>query len=477
MAYQAIRLNNLKGLRDGTCESGSELSYGAAAVNMDTAGGLLKRCGGFSAVLPAAIMTHTKLRRFYIWARETGDPNCIVLGEDNIDQFFIASRSWGDAYHYCNGSMSSDRFDFLRAKIGDTEWLLIANGLEPILKWDGVSNSVESFGSAQGLSNVSVNFLELYYGRLFAAGDPEHPARLYWSKAPGESRTIEDWSADADGENVSGGSVEVGTDSDPITGVFAMSNQLLIFKKDRLYRLLGDRPSNYRILPVDASLTQPVHTACVLHGDRLFFLTDSGLYFFDGQTVRRTAHGGDIKGLLQRADFSMAAAASCKDKLYFALRLQADSVFNDTLIEYDVLRDCFLLRQGFETVDMQSCHGKLYLLTGTGKTVLLDGSDSYDGAPIEACWETPYLDLGSGLTDKKLLELCLTGAGAAAVSVRWEDGEYGGVYALEGEAAPGVLPLKGGGRRIKLRIENVGGGGLSLFAGPELLLDVQKKIL
>ena len=114
--------------------------------------------------------------------------------------------------------------------------------LEQILKWDGASAAAEPFGSAEQLSSAPAGLLELYYSRLFAAGDPAHPCRLYWSCAPGDARTVEDWSQDDASPNVSGGHVEVGTDSDPITGLFALSNQLLIFKRDSLYRLLGDRP-------------------------------------------------------------------------------------------------------------------------------------------------------------------------------------------------------------------------------------------
>ena len=374
--------------------------------------------------------------------------------------------------------MDADTFDFLKAKIGSTETLLIGNGLEPILKWEGGSASVAAFGSAQMLSNKAVNYLELYFGRLFAAGDREHPARLYWSQAPGGSRTIEDWSADESSENVSGGHVEVGTDSDPITGLFALSNQLLIFKKDKLYRLLGDRPGNYRIVPVEAALTQPIHTACVLYGDRLFFLTDEGLYFFDGQTVRRTAHGADLIPLLSQVDFSASASAACGDTLYFAVKEHAASVHNDLLIEYDVLRDCFLLRRGFQIVDLTSCYGTLYLLTGRGEVAILNEGTTYGGDPIQAYWETPWLDGASALTMKQTVEAVLTGTGGPLkVLALGEAREGDSAGQLSGENAPKEYLLRSVGRRLKLRIENVSGSDFDISGGVELLFDEQRRVL
>ena len=477
MALQTIRLGGFAGVKQGACAGGIPLNWAENAQNVTTAGGKLGRMKGYQAIYPAVTGLSRKLRRLFIWPRESGNIDCLVAREDSLFRYDTTRGVWVDLYHYTD-DMDADIFDFLKTKIGSTETLLIGNGLEPILKWEGSDASVAAFGSQQGLSDKSVNFLELYFGRLFAAGDREHPARLYWSQAPGEGRTIENWSADESSENVSGGHVEVGTDSDPITGLFALSNQLLIFKKDKLYRLLGDRPGNYRIVPVEAALTQPIHTACVLYGDRLFFLTDKGLYFYDGQTVRRTVHGADLLPLLQAVDFSAAASAACGDTLYFAVKEHSTSVHNDLLIEYDVLRDCFLLRRGFETVDLMSCYGTLYVLTGQGEVAVLNEGATYGGDPIEAFWETPWLDGASALTVKQTIEAVLTGTGGPLkVYVLGEMREGDSVSALTGETVPTEYLLRSVGRRLKVRIENVNGSDFDISGGVELLFDEQRRVL
>ena len=477
MALQTVRFGSFAGVKQGACGGSVPLNWAEDAQNVSTAGGKLGRAKGYRPLYPPVTGAARKLRRLFVWPRATGRVDCLVARQDSLFRYDPQEGRWEDLYHYTD-DMDADTFDFLKVKIGSTETLLIGNGLEPILKWEGGSASIAPFGSAQGLSNGAVNFLELYFGRLFAAGDRSHPARLYWSQAPGDGRSIEDWSADESSENVSGGHVEVGTDSDPITGLFALSNQLLIFKKDKLYRLLGDRPGNYRIVPVEAALTQPIHTACVLYGDRLFFLTDKGLYFYDGQTVRRSPHGADLLPLLSRVDFSAAASAACGDTLYFAVKERADSVHNDLLIEYDVLRDCFLFRRGFEVVDLASCYGKLYLLTGSGQVALLNEGDSYGDAPIEAYWESPWLEGASALTVKKAVEAVLTGTGGPLrVTVLGESREGCSVGRLSGEMEPAEFLLRSGGRRLKLRIENVDGSDFDLSGGAELLFDEQRRVL
>ena len=477
MALKSIRFDNFAGVRQGFSAGGVPLNWAADAQNVSTAGGRLSRVKGYQAILPPVTGAARKLRRLFIWPREAGRIDCLVARQDSLFRYDNGTGRWEDLYHYTD-DMDADTFDFLKTKIESTETLLVGNGLEPILKWEGGDRPVSLFGSAQQLSNIAVNYLELYFGRLFAAGDGAHPARLYWSQAPGDGRTIEDWSADESSENVSGGHVEVGTDSDPITGLFALSNQLLIFKKDKLYRLLGDRPANYRIVPVEAALTQPIHTACVRYGDRLFFLTDKGLYFYDGQTVGRSAHGADLLPLLSRLDFSAAASAVCGDTLYFAVKEHAASVHNDLLIEYDVLRDCFLLRRGFETVDMAGCYGTLYLLTGQGEVAVLNRGDTYGGEPIEAFWETPWLDGVSAFTEMQTVEAALTGTGGPLRILALGTGREGdSVGSLSGELEPAEFLLRSGGRRLKLRIENVNGSDFDLTGGAELLFDEQRRVL
>ena len=477
MALETIRLGSFAGVKQGACAGAIPLNWAENAQNVTTVGGKLGRVKGYRALYPAVPGLARKLRRLFIWPRENGSVDCLVAREDSLFRYDRGTDAWLDIYHYTD-DMDADIFDFLKTKIGSTETLLVGSGLESILKWEGGTASVAAFGSSQGLSDKAVNFLELYFGRLFAAGDPEHPARLYWSQAPGDGRTIEDWSADESSENVSGGHVEVGTDSDPITGLFAMSNQLLIFKRDKLYRLLGDRPGNYRIVPVEAALAQPIHTACVLYGDRLFFLTDRGLYFYDGQTVRRTAHGADLLPLLSQVDFSAAASAACGDTLYFAVKENGTSVHNDLLIEYDVVRDCFLLRRGFETVDIASCYGTLYILTGGGEVAVLNQGTTYGGEPIEAFWETPWLDGASALTVKQTVEAVLTGTGGPLkIYVLGETREGDSVALLTGADRPTEFPLRSMGRRLKLRIENVSGSDFDVSGGVELLFDEQRRVL
>lgn len=474
MAYQTITLPSFGGLRMDLSEGLMKPDTSPDACNLDTRSGALCSASGFSRVMPELVQANRSLERMYVYATELGN-RYLAVAQDILYLYDDLSCVWRPLYNFLNGVVG-ESMDFLKVRIGTADRLLIACGTEPMITFDAETDQVSVFGSEQKLSDKCVSFAELYFGRLFTAGDPEAPSRLYWSKAPGGGRTIDDWRSDPSSENVSGGFVDVGVDDDPITGLFALSNQLLIFKRDSLYRLLGDRPGNYRIIAVDAAFRQPLHTACVRYADRLYFLTDGGLCFYDGQTVRKSPSFRALEPLLKNANLGYTRAAACDDTLYFAIRARYAAPYNDTIIEYDVSRDRFMLRKGFCPIDLCTVHGVLYMLTNTGKFVAFDNSDSYDGQPIDAWWTTPAMDLGRKDVTKTLLRLTASGSGRIAVRAVSDGGVFETRILLSSTPLSVTeIPLRGVGRVFRLRFASVAGESFTLDAPITVLFDQQRR--
>ena len=474
MAYQIMTLPSFSGVRMDLCDGLMKPDMSPDAFNADTSAGGLCTAGGFQKAIPHPVSADTPFERMYVYATE-GQNRTLVAAQDALYLYDAQSGIWRMVYQF-ESSVNGEHIDFLKVRIGTEDRLLIACGEEPLLTFDADTNTVSRFGSLEKQSYRTISYVELYFGRLFAAGDPLAPSRLYWSKAPGGGRTIDDWRSDEASENVSGGYVDVGVDDDPITGLFALSNQLLIFKRDSLYRLLGDRPGNYRIVAVDASFRQPLHTACVRYADRLFFLTDGGLCYYDGQTVRKSAAFRALEPLLKSANLLGARAAASDDTLYFAFRTRYGAPYNETVVEYDVLRDRYMLRNGFTLVDFCTVHGALHALTGAGKLVVFNGNNSYDGDPINMYWTTPLMDLGRKDTEKTLLRLTVCGSGNLSVRVFADGGSYEIIVRLSSVPdSVTEIPLRGVGRVFRLRLSNVNGGALRLDAPITLLFDQQRR--
>ncbi len=474
MAYQMSTFPAFGGVRMDLCDQLLNADASPDACNVDTRSGALRSATGFSKTVPDLLDTDEPLTRLYVYSTQNGD-RYFAVTRDAIYLYRAAQRDWHVIFRF-GVDTPGDKLDFLKVRIGSDDRLLIANGSEQMLAFDAATDEAEFFGSAEKLSDKPVCFAELYFGRLFCAGDRTAPSRLYWSKAPGDGRAIDDWRSDSAGENVSGGHVDVGVDDDPITGLFAMSNQLVIVKRDSMYRLLGDRPSNYRIVKIDASFRQPLHTACVRYADRLFFLTDTGLCWYDGQSVRRSAGSHALAPLLKQSDLSVARAAANDDLLYFAFGSRVGLPCNDVVVEYDVQRDRFMQRSGFTAADLCASHGTLYGLTGAGKLVEFDNNNTYDGDPIHAYWQTPRIDFGHKETTKTLLSLIASGSGRLRVRAASNGGVYETDTLLSSvDNSVTEIPLRGKGRMFTLRFSSVNGAPFTLDAPVALLFDQQRR--
>lgn len=465
----------------------SEIDPGCApdACNMDTTDGSLCVANGYVRHIAAALPGTEALRRLYVWP--SGDTTrYVVLAGNTLYAWTDTDEvpAWHAIYSY-DAAFSCSGMDFCEVRIDSTDYLLIACGEQQIVKWSG-SGAAVAFGSQAGLSDAAVGYLAVHYGRLFAAGDPEHPGRLYWSQAPGDGRSIESWAQAEASENVSGGHVEVGpVGGDPITGLCALSNQLLIFKRGSIYRLLGDRPSNYKVYRVNAEVERMADTACLLYGDTPYWMTGAGLYYHDGQTAQRTPDARNIKAFLAGASLTHCRAAENRDRLYFTAYEPARDesaqgearTADNAVIVYDMIRHSYMLRRGFAAADLFAVDGTLYMV-GPGRYVYrFDEGPDYDGAPIAAYWQTPLTDASNKAAVKSPQELFLRGcsqSGAPGDVIRINAAigghtHYHRYLMPESEVEPLEIPLLGEGRTFSLRLYNEGGSRWRITGGIQML--------
>lgn len=160
-----------------------------------------------------------------------------------------------------------------------------------------------------GASDAHCNFVCMHNGRLFAAGDPDAPNRLYWSTIPGDGRTIEHWLAIESSVDLSGGYVEVGdTTADPIIGICELSTQILIFKRYSIYRLYGDRPSYYTVERVEKFTENMSNAGVAVKTDIPYWLTKSGIKLFNGADMQLLDGGKHNlgRGVLDELPYQLA---------------------------------------------------------------------------------------------------------------------------------------------------------------------------
>lgn len=261
-----------------------------------------------------------------------------------------------------------------------------------------------------GGSDESVAYTELYSNRLFAAGDYAAPYRLYWSAVPGDGRTIEDWLSVDGSIDASGGYVEVGDGSaDPIIGLTALSNQLLIWKRYSVWRLYGDRPSNYTLERIDKSSDIMSNAGVIVKYDAPYLLMPTGIHTYNNVSV--VPVDGGVKPLRRffdaKPDVSNSRGAFCDNRIYMTCKVETTSQtgYDNAIIVLDLARNSYMIRDGFEVADLAAVGSSIYLVTGNGYVYEFEQGTSYDGQPINAYWLTQPTDFGRKMNRHQAMAL------------------------------------------------------------------------
>lgn len=468
MALKTYSFPIFIGINQYGSENTLSQSYTTDAVNIDTTNGRLAVAKGFTKFIPIAIPGTAAIDHLTSY-KTTNAELAVVITDNKV--YCFKNGQWQLVYTY-TGDRTSNRYDSQMVRINTTDYLVIANGVDQLIKFDGTE--VTLFGSAEGCSNAAVSYLTMYRGRLFAAGDADNPDRLYYSVLPGSGRTIENWGYVEASPAVEGGHAEVGSvGGDPIVAIHSLSNQLLIFKRSSLYRLIGDRPSNYSIERIDASFKPPVRSAIATYADVMYFITKDGLYYYNGVTARPSSDMYSIRKIMQTASVDSSRAVIANDRLFFTISVNGKK----KLIIYDLVEKKYMLRDGFVMYDMAIIAGTMMIVSGDRYVCVFDRGNSYDGKPINAYWKTPLTDFGEKSSIKSLHELFLRAKGDRIVITTSVDGVKS-VYARElTDRNDQVLeiPLKDEGRLIQLMFSNENGGSFEIVDGIEVLLGLRQR--
>ena len=336
-----------------------------------------------------------------------------------------------------------------------------------------------------GGSSASCDLCDMFVGRLFAAGDPTNPSRLYWSAVPGDGRTIEDWLAVEGSEDASGGYVEIGDNSgDAISGITVLASKILIHKKYSKYTLRGDRPSNFVIDRVDNYSEQCSNASVVVINDIPYWLTASGVYAFDDTGVQPINNGVRYLNTFVKTIYSTlnSRGAFSDNVMYFTCKVASASTYDDTIIVIDLSRSSdigvnYMIRDGFQVADITVQDGHVYMVSSDRYVCEFEVGTSYDGDPINAYWMTQKSDLGAILLKKRMTTMMFRStdgfirvtanplSNTKIVDKVLSDMDDGfAVLAFE------MSPT----RLVQAKIENVAGGYFSITGGVEMIYESEK---
>lgn len=177
----------------------------------------------------------------------------------------------GNAYYLNNGgtytSIRAGLTPSQKARFADLlNYTFMVNGADATAIWNGnVSGSFVTTGSANGAPIGK--YIDTFVGRVWIAGNPSYPDRLFWStkSLPAVTQTVT-WSTDPT-TGTQWGDISP-NDGETITALKKYKNALLVFKPNRIYKV-------YNISTVDQDPSYTVGT----YSQESVVETKAGLFF------------------------------------------------------------------------------------------------------------------------------------------------------------------------------------------------------
>lgn len=382
---------------------GSLLGIGTAADarNMDASDGNLSVAKGFTKKVAAIIPGTDRLVKLFV---VMGDAErYIAVGRQKI--YFYSGTEWSEVYTFTT-ALAKDSVSAVQLKINTDDYVVLCTGESPMLKVKANDGTTAVFGSSDNGSQAQCNYVCKYYGRVFAAGDPQNPNRLYWSCVPGDGRTVEYWLAVDGSADASGGHTEIGdTNGDPIMGLCSLGNQIVIFKRYSTWRLYGDRPSNYTVEQVDSMSHGMANSSVVTVMDVPYWLTKNGVQYFNNTNIQPMDRETYLSKFLSQVSSVMQSKGACAgNKLYFTCRTGSTGA-DDAMIVFDLVRGTYMVRDGFTINDVVQFDDSLYFINDNRYVYQFESGTDYDGEPIAAYWKTQATDLGETYAEKQFKRL------------------------------------------------------------------------
>lgn len=348
------------------------------------------------------------------------------------------------------------------------------------------SNTIQLRG---GVSDKPVRSMELYHDRLWSAGDQEQVSRLYWSCCAGEGRTIEEWTSDDYDVDASGGHVDVGVaDGDRIVALKAMSDCLLIFKVNSVWRLYGDRPSTYTLERLSEEVGAYDDHEIVTRYGTPYWLTKNGIFYCDGTNAVSADNDIDyLHDIFWEVEGKQRRSAVCVPALRKLIFELSSNVHGKFILTRDLVTGAYLMFNGIQVKDVATASDRALYLAEDGSVAERDEGSEYlyeygkvdengDSIPLEAKWVSQRMELGGIVGEKQIFALWFRATGGRIRIVVKTDIGSTSIDVVPEQKPTDVIrvPIQmNEARTLQLEFKNVAGSRWSIQGG--VLIDYNAK--
>ena len=447
------------GLNQSADDSATAVNQSRNTQNMDVSAGTLKTVSGYSKyIATAAPAGITRLMKFFKNNTTTGAVTSYLLAATATALYYWTGAAWSAL---ATGLTSGD-WDFINYQISETDVIIMGNGADGMKKWDGTTFA------ALGGTPPNMKSISIHSERLWGTGVKAFPNTVYYS----DDLNPENWTGGVDAS----GEIYLPTwDGGVCIGVSTIFSDLVIFKTNNIYRVLGTYPSVYEVKQVYSSVGAIAEKTIVSAADKAFFLSKDGLYYYNGVSAFPLL-GDMAKDVVINPSYAKNAVSIIHKNVLYCAFPEGNSTANNAVFVYDLLNKNLMIWRGIAVTDFMEYEDNLLFTNSTGYVFHVDDTaTSFDGTNITAYWETPWQDLDAFRVTKTAdtLYFYAKGNGIMRVDVTFDGKTKTKTVTLSPSGKLHSLSLNLEGRRFKMKFSNVSGSRFELTQ-PELTYEADE---
>ncbi|HHW89404.1 MAG TPA: hypothetical protein GX745_00665 [Clostridiales bacterium] len=409
------------------------LKYAYNAYNFDISDGALKDGLGieildktylkkqFDLVYPHGQVLRAWQYYRYDFDLQRRDDKLIIYMSDGY-LYYVGLFDESVNFEKINDSYFSSPPNFLNYRLNSQDVLIATSPEDEMLVFDGAE-------AYRVVDAPKITSMSIHYERLFATSAGESN-QIWFSK---ELDPI-NWDINLE----SAGFIEMNDQRGALLEVMSFLDYVYVFREFGITRIsaYADQ-AQFFVSHLFTSSGRICKNTVALCGDRVIFLTSSGLYAFDGLQTHK------ILDSLTDAirDLESARAVFYNGKYYLACKFDfgdsqkvhcenSDFVLN-AIIEYDIIKKSYAVYRGIDTADfcpLKIGSDELLTLTVRGEnsqslSVICQGGKYYQ-ENLKKVWQSPYTDLGLPNQKKVLKALYITSHSPCMILINADGQEF-----------------------------------------------------
>lgn len=387
-------VREFKGLMQYGDGINADMRYATDAKNMETLAGVLQpvaACELMAPTTPKPIETIMRLhRRWY-----AGDDKDVLIAASDGKLYWMlpGGNSWTQLVAE---AFQSNVWSWVTYEINppgseaSVDVLIISNAKDGMYMIRGDDMTVSPI-----VTPKKFGVIERYAERIWGGAIDDDPDMLVYS-APYDPT---DWSArTVNPEDGAGDISQPSWDGDSFTALRSFGNQLIAFKKTRVWRILGTDPGEYTFREQYGG-GAPFEKTIAVDNERIFMLGKDGILVYDGLSVSpfQQQYAEGVWKRLNKNALDQSCAILWKDKYYCAVPLD-NSPVNNVVIVFNPVDGTWLVREDISVESFLWTDETLYFTSSeTPGQVWKWREDSWRYSPTTAStkWVSPWTDLGA----------------------------------------------------------------------------------